>query len=160
MRRVTIILIVVALLTGGVLVLVGKPDLLTKIGLGGDAARVRQLTNSFLEDIQFKDFKKAASYHSPQEQKTVDIPFLLERLFLIKPEQLDVMEWEIIFAKVDSSALRGRSKSRIKIKDLLRGKLKERELMLYYYRETPKSPWYMRLESSLRKIEADKKKKH
>ena len=155
MRRVTIVLIAVGLIAGAVFILLAKPEL-----LGGDVAHLRKQTRSFLEDLQFKDFDKAAKYHSPADQKTVDIPYLLERLFMIKPEQLDIMDYEILFAKIDSSDNRGRVKSRIKGKDLLRKKIVERELMLYYHRDNKNSPWYMRLESSLRSLDSDKKKKH
>ncbi len=137
-----------------------QSDWLSRLGFGGDAGQLRSLTRSFIEDIQFKDFKKAAVYHVPAEQKSVDIPFLLERLFLLKPEQLDIMEYEILFARIDSSDLRGRTKTRIKFKDLLNQKLRERELMLYFYRDNKAGQWFMRLESSLRKIKGDPDKKH
>ncbi len=160
MRRATIIGIAIVLVAGVALTLIAKPELLSHVGIGRDTARLRQLSRSFLEDVQFKDFRKAATYHRPEEQKTVDIPYLLERLFAIKPEQLDIMEYEILFAKIDSTDLRGRVKARLKIKDLLRKKLVDRQLMLYYHRDTPTSPWRMKLESSLRGLDADPKKKH
>jgi hypothetical protein len=139
----------VALLIAFGLILATKPEL---IGLGGDRGKLRQLSHSFLEDIQFKDFKRAAKYHEPKLRKSVDIPYLLERLFLLKPELLDIMQHEILFSKIDSTNLRGRVKARVKYKNLANGKLQERELMLYYYRKDENSPWFMRLESSLRRI--------
>jgi hypothetical protein len=159
MRKATIILVVVALLAAGLIVFVSRPAALDRLGLGGDSGKLRLITQSFLEDIQFKDFAKAASYHSPDDQKTVDIPFLLERLFGIKPEQLDIMSYEIVFADIDSSGLRGRVKSRVKVKILVNGAIEDRELMLYFSRDTPQSPWFMRLESSLRALEAEQGKK-
>lgn len=160
MRRYTIIFVVVTLLAGGGLFLASQPDLLSRLGIGGAATQLRSLTRSFIEDVQFKDFKKAARYHPAAEQDKVDIPFLLERLFMIKPEQLDVMEYEILFAKIDSSELRGRTKTRIKFKDLLREEIHERELMLYFYRQSKAGKWFMRLESSLRNLKGDPGKKH
>jgi hypothetical protein len=160
MRRFTVIAVVVALAGAGIVIVAARPDLLARIGIGTDSAKLRQLTRSFLEDVQFKDFDRAASYHAPDEQKTVDIPYLLERLFLIKPEQLDIMEYEILFARIDSTGLRGRVKSRVKIKDLVRKKIQNRELMLYYHRASPQAPWYMKLETSLRKLDVDQDKKH
>jgi hypothetical protein len=159
MRKATVILVAVALVATALIVVVSRPSALDRLGLGGDAGKLRLITRSFLEDIQFKDFKKAASYHSPDDQKTVDIPYLLERLFGIKPEQLDIMSYEIVFADLDSSGLRGRVKSQIKVKILLNGEIQDRELMLYFSRDTPQSPWFMRLESSLRGLEGDKDKK-
>ncbi|MEW6367879.1 MAG: hypothetical protein AB1714_24885 [Acidobacteriota bacterium] len=160
MRRVTIVLGIVVVAGVIAFVIISNPGLLDQIGIGGSAGVLRGMTNSFLEDIQFKDFKKAASYHAPEERATVDIPFLLERLFFVKPEQLDIMGWEILFSRVDSTGLRGRVKSRVKVKDLLRNQLHERELVLYYYRNSRNDPWRMRLETSLRELEAEKDKKH
>jgi hypothetical protein len=160
MRRVTIIIVLVALVAGGAVVIAAKPELLAHIGLGGDSTRLRELTRSFVEDVQFKDFKRAARYHKPEERSTVDIPFLIERLFLLKPEQLDIMEHEILFSKIDSTGLRGRTKTRIKVKDLVNEKIRIRELMLYFYRDDRQSPWFMRLETSLRTLRGDPDKKH
>lgn len=159
MRKASLILVAVALVATALIVVVSRPAVFDRLGLGGDAGKLRLITQSFLEDIQFKDFKKAASYHSPDDQKTVDIPYLLERLFGIKPEQLDIMSYEIVFADLDSSGLRGRVKSLIKVKILVNSEIHDRELMLYYHRDTPQAPWYMRLESSLRGLEGDKDKK-
>ena len=35
------------------------------LGLGGDTGWLRQTSMSFWEDIQFKDFDRASSYHTP-----------------------------------------------------------------------------------------------
>ncbi len=128
--------------------------------LGGERGVVRKLVNAFWEDIQFKDFQKAGSYHAPQKRKTVDIPYLLARLFMQKPEALDIMDYEIVFCKIDSTSKRARVKSRIKVKDLVRKEIRSQEAVLYLQRESLQAPWYMVLEDSLRKLEADKQKKH
>ena len=128
--------------------------------IGGERAYLRGLTLSFIEDVQFKDFQKAASYHEPSIQDSVDIPYLLERMFMVKPESLDIMSYEIVFAKLDSTNLRGRVKVRIKVKDLLRSKIREQEIIYFYHRESVSSPWYMILESSLRQIKGHKNKSH
>jgi hypothetical protein len=160
MRKVTLIGVAVVLVVGLALALTAKPELLDAVGLGGSHAALRRIALSFLEDIQFKDFVKAASYHAPELQDKVDIPYLLERLFALKPELLDIMSYEIVFARIDSSGLRARVKTMIKFKNLADGKLDERELMLYFERATPQSPWHMKLESSLRALEGDKDKQH
>ena len=130
------------------------------VPLGGDLGELRRTTTSFMEDLQFKDFDRASTYHDPDKQDAVDIPYLLERLFLVKPEALDIMEYEIILAEIDSTDRRARVKTRVKFKDLVLNKVRERELMLYYHRDSLSEPWYMELESSLRALEADKDKKH
>jgi hypothetical protein len=138
-------------LSGGALPTFGLP-------LGGDAGWLRRQTTAFWEDIQFKDFVAAAGFHDPLKQETVDIPFLLERLFLVKPEALDIMSYEIVFADLDSTGLRARVKSRVKVKNLLLGDVSEKELILYWHRASPGAPWYMELESSLRQLEGEEGK--
>ncbi|MDX8393859.1 MAG: hypothetical protein R8K21_04655 [Mariprofundales bacterium] len=130
------------------------------LGLGGDCGYLRENTRHFWEDIEYKDFKKAASYHEPAQQDLVDIPFLLERMFMQKPESLDIMAYDIVFCKVDSSQLRARLKSRVKVKDLIHGKIREQEFMFFYHRKDSISPWFMQLESSLRQLSPDQNKRH
>jgi len=128
--------------------------------IGGDRALLRQTTDAFIEDIKFKDFKKAASYHAPDKRDAVDIPFLIERLFVQKPESLDIMSYEIMMSEIDSTNMRGRVKSNIKVKNLAVGEIREQELMLFYHRDSVDAPWYMELESSLRQLSGDKQKQH
>lgn len=154
-KKLIFISLLVVLASGAGLLIATKPEI-----FGGDTATLRKLGKSFLEDIQFKDFKKAASYHEEAKRKTVDIPFLIERIFLVKPEQLDIMEYEILFAKVDSTKMRGRVKAKVKVNNLLRKEIQNRELVLYYYRKEEKGPFYLRLESSLRNLEGDPERKH
>jgi len=159
MRWVVLLLMLIPLyfgavhLSGGAFYSFGLP-------LGGERAELRSIANHFMEDIQFKDFKKAASYHAPAAIETVDIPFLLQRLFFQKPESLDIMAYEIVFCKLDSSKLRGRIKVRMKAKNLINKEIRKQDFLLFFYRQDQQSPWYMELESSLRKTEAKKGKKH
>lgn len=128
--------------------------------LGGEEGDLRRIVTSFWEDIQFKDFDKAASYHAPDTQAGVDIPYLLERLFALKPELLDVLSAEIVLVDVDSSGLRSRVKTRLRVNNLAEAKLYEKEVMLYFKRADPASPWLMDLQTSLRDLDVDKEKKH
>jgi hypothetical protein len=130
------------------------------LDVGGSRGLLRRTSLKFWEDIQFKDFKRAARYHSPELQETVDIPFLLQRLFFVKPEALDIMNYEVMFADMDTSGNRGRVKSRIKVKDLSRGEIRDQEVMLYYERADARAPFYMKLEDSLRNQEATSGKKN
>ena len=152
-----------ALLLGGYLALAqlsGGAFPTPGLALGGEEGLLRRTTMSFWEDIQFKDFQKAASYHAPDKQASVDIPFLLERIFLQKPEMLDFLSYEVVLVDIDSSGLRGRVKTRMRVRDLAREKVEEKELMLYYKRASEADPWYMDLESSLRNLDGDADKKH
>ncbi len=128
--------------------------------LGGDRAMLRKTALQFMEDIEFKDFSKAASYHAPEVQETVDIPYLLQRLFQVKPEALNIMEFEVAFAKLDSSGDRGRVKMRVKVELLANEQIRNQDLMLFFEREVAASPWYMKLEDSLRTQKAHDSKLH
>jgi hypothetical protein len=143
----------VAHVSGGAFYTFGLP-------LGGEEGWLRRRSLEFWEDIQFKDFDKAATYHSPDQQSQVDIPFLLERLFLVKPEGLDIMQIEVVMVDIDSTGNRARVKTRLQTKVLVDGKIREREIMLYYHRASAAEPWFMELESSLRTLEGEKDKKH
>ncbi len=90
----------------------------------------------------------------------VDIPFLLQRLFAVKPEALDIMDYDIVFAELDSSNLRARVKVRVKVKLLLDETIQEREFILYFDRDSVDDPWYMKLEDSLRELSPDSTKQN
>ncbi len=113
-----------------------------------DLKIIREKSLSFMEDIRFKDFDKAASYHHPDDRERADIPKMIERLFKIKPELLDIMEYEILDATLDSSKERGRVKVKSKVGLLNADKIKTPEMILYYHKKDEK--WYMELESSLK----------
>ena len=50
-------------------------------------------------------------------------------------------------------------KARVKVKSLMTEGIKEQELMLFFNRENEAAPWYMELESSLRKDAPERGKK-
>ncbi len=112
-----------------------------------DLKIVDKMANSFLEDIRFKDFDTAASYHHPEDQKKVNIPRLIENLFKIKPELLDIMEYRLLETSLDSEGKRARVKFRAKVHLLNTDKFKNPEAILYFHNKEGK--WYMELESSL-----------
>jgi hypothetical protein len=162
MKKLVVGLVTLLVLAGGWLAaahLSGGAFYSFGVPVGGDRGELRRLSRSFLEDVQFKDFKRAASYHAPEKRDTVDIPFLIQRLFQLKPEVLDIQGYQIVFSEIDSTDNRGRVKSRVKYKELVRGQLKEQELILYWERAGRGAPWYMKLEDSLRNLEAEKGKK-
>jgi len=128
--------------------------------LGGDRGELRRLGFGFWEDIQFKDFEAAAAFHEPDRQAEVDIPYLIERIFLQKPELLDISDLEVMLADIDSSGNRGRVLTRMRVRDLAMEKVHDKEVMLYFYREGKGSPWYLDLETSLRQIHPDEEKLH
>jgi hypothetical protein len=102
----------------------------------------------------------AAGYHAPDLIYSVDIPFLLQRLFTVKPEALDIIDYDIVFSELDSSNLRARVKARVKVKLLLDETIQEREFILCFDRDSIDDPWYMKLEDSLRELSPDSTKQN
>ncbi len=144
----------------GVLVLVAVVLLVVSsrngLSLGGavvasspDAKQLEGIATKFLEDLQFKDFDKAASYHSREDRKNVNIPALIERMFAIKPEMMDIMRFEIVKVQLDSSGKRAKVKTKTTIKLLNTKEIREPEIMLYFFKD-PAEGWVMELESSIR----------
>ena len=125
----------------------GRP-LFTRL-FSGELSALGESSLSFMEDLRFKDFEKAASYHHPEDREKVDIPRLIERLFKIKPEFLDIMDYRILDSALDSSGTRARVKVKAKVHVLNRDDIREPEFILYYHKD-PDGNWYMELESSLR----------
>jgi hypothetical protein len=113
-----------------------------------DARAVAELGQKFMEDLQFKDFKAAAGLSSPTDREKADIPKLIERLFQLKPEQLDINKIELLSADVDSTGERARTKFGTDVKVLNLNELRHPEIMLYWKKATD-GHWYMDIQSSL-----------
>ncbi len=163
MKKILAALLLVAALLGGYLAVAhisGGAFWTLGMALGGDRGALRRIALDFLEDIQFKDFVSAASYHAPDLRDSVDIPFLIQRLFTVRPEALDIMDYDIVFAEIDSSQLRARVKARVKVKLLVNELIQERELILYFERDSVTDPWHMKLEDSLRALSPDSTKQN
>jgi hypothetical protein len=162
MKKVVAAVLVLSLLLGGYLTVAhisGGAFSTLGLLLGGDRGDLRRVALAFLEDIQFKDFTSAAGYHSPETRDSVDIPFLIQRLFTVRPEVMDIMDYEVVFAEIDESGLRARVKLRVTVKLLLNALINEREVILFFERDTVNDPWYMKLEDSLRQLTPDTAKK-
>lgn len=152
MRKVLAILGVLVVLAAALLLLSTRTGFEVggvSVSTSADAAWIEQRTLDFLEDIRFKDFAKASSYHSVEDRKTVDVPNLIERIFAIKPEFLDILRYEILAVELDRSGTRGRVKTRTVVKVLNTGEIREPEVLFYWHKD-PRDGWVMKLESSLR----------
>ncbi len=163
MKKAVTALLVLALLLGGYLTVAhisGGAFSTLGLLLGGDRGELRRVALQFLEDIQFKDFVSAAGYHAPDVQDSIDIPFLIQRLFTVRPEALDIMDYDVAFAEIDSGGLRARVKLRVKVKLLLKALIKEQDVILYFQRDSVDDPWYMKLEDSLRQLSPDSTKRN
>ena len=106
-----------------------------------------QQSKRFLECVKFKEFGEASSFHSALDSKKADIPFLIERLFKIKPEQLDIQEVNVLYGEIDSSGVLGRTKSRCIVHVLNTKEIRKPEVILYWKKEGGK--WFLKLKSSL-----------
>ncbi|OIP31034.1 MAG: hypothetical protein AUK47_23385 [Deltaproteobacteria bacterium CG2_30_63_29] len=140
-------------LSGGALPSCGLP-------LGGDRGELRRTTVSFWEDVKFKDYDHAATYHAPEVRDEIDIPYLLKRLLAERPEMVEIQDYEVLQVDIDSTDLRARVKSRVRMKHLGTGKASDREVLLFYKRADQTAPWYMELEDSLRAPDSDPNKRH
>ncbi len=135
MRRYTIVTIIalVAVTVGGVLY-VTEP-------FNQDRRIVRELSSSFMEDIQFKDFRSSALYHHELEQDRVDIGRSIESLFKVRPEMLDILDFRIVRSEVDSTNRRARVLVNTRVKRLnLDDDPEEVELHLFWIRRHPQCP--------------------
>ncbi len=115
--------------------------------LSGDAQSMIKYATSFMEDLKFKDFKAAAKYSLPQQQDKYNIANLIERLFHIKPELLDIQSYAITHTDLDSSGQRARVHVKSQIKVLNTKELRSPEMILYFKKQS--GQWYMDLASSI-----------
>lgn len=149
MKKLLLVFGILALLAVGLLVVSSRSATPLNIGTSSsDISFLETKSKEFLEDIQFKDFKKASSYHSREDRKKVDIPKLIERMFAVKPEFLNIMRFEIIKSSMDSTKTRCRVHTKTVIKLLNTSEIREPEIMLYWFKD-PTEGWVMELESSL-----------
>ena len=111
---------------------------------------IEHKTKRFMECVKFKEFGEAARFHNKQDQKQADIPKLIEQLFKIKPEQLDIQEYTVLFAEIDSSGELARSKTRCIVHLLNTKHVKKPEIVLYWKKE--RGQWYLKLRSTLESI--------
>lgn len=150
MRILAILAVLLALVGGGVYYMQTGP--LSKVPLGSlvtaDARTIVDLSRKFMEDIQFKDFKKAAQYSLP-EHRDMNMPKLIERLFQIKPELLDIQNIQVLNQDFDSTGDRARVYLQADVKVLNTQELRKPNIILYWKREPDKN-WYMDLASSLK----------
>ncbi|PKL80109.1 MAG: hypothetical protein CVV27_00975 [Candidatus Melainabacteria bacterium HGW-Melainabacteria-1] len=105
-------------------------------------------TRSFMEDLRYKDFKSAAKYSLPEQQGKYNIPALIERLFQIKPEFMDIQNYEVTSTDFDSSGQRARVHLKSEIKVLNTNELRKPEVILYFKKQA--DAWYMDLASSIK----------
>lgn len=102
---------------------------------------VQQLGRDFMEDIQFKDWKRAASYHTWAEKQEADIPEQIRKLFGIKPEQLHIENVRLMGVDISEDGLRARTRFKAHVevlnttqKEEEENKNRDMEINLYWQR--------------------------
>lgn len=135
MRKTTLLTLLTALV-----LLLGAAFFVARSYLG-DAALVRDLSRAFMEDLQFKDFRSSQLYSHPLDQDRLDIGRTLERLFLAKPEFVDIKDFELVRVDKDSTEQRAKVLVRTRYKLLNKdAELREGEVILYWIKRHPDCP--------------------
>jgi len=135
MRKSTVLTAVVLLvLSFGAWLFLANP-------LSKDSGLVRKAALAFMEDLQFKDFRSSSLYHHELERDRVDVGRTLEKLFLVKPELLDILDYKIVKLEIDKSGDRARVLLRTKYKRLnYDEKPQDGEALLYWIKRHPQCP--------------------
>jgi hypothetical protein len=120
-----------------------------RLSLAPDKLAVEVDCRRFLEDIQFKDFAHAATFHTEQDRKVKDIPKLIEEKFQIKPELLDIRSFEILRVDIMSNGKRAKVLTKVFVK-VLNAEQKVREMeAAFFFKQEAGGKWFMDLQSSL-----------
>ena len=119
------------------------------ISINEDKQVLEEKVTNFLEDVEFKDFEKAATYHNKADQEKVNISKLIEDKFMVKPELLDITKYEVTDINIDRSGERAKVKTRTIFKILNTGKVEEMELIFYFHRKTV---WYKITDETIEKV--------
>lgn len=134
MRKTTIVAIALVLMGGlTVAAVLYGPTM-------GQSGHVRKLALAFMSDLQFKDFRSSSIYTHPLERDRVDIGHALERLFLVKPEFLDLREYKVVKLEVDDD-----KRARVLIRTVfqrlnMKKEPEEGEVVLYFIKRHPDCP--------------------
>ncbi len=135
MRRSNIIVVIVLAVLGvGGYIFLNNPA-------GSDAAIVSALGRECWESIQFKRYRKASLSPHKLERDRVDIGKAIEKLMLIKAEQLEIKRFDVVKAKVDSDGDGASTKLRVIYRRPNQKKEpEEKDVMLYWLRRHPDCP--------------------
>ena len=150
--RIVILLVLLLGLAGGAMIWLQRSPLAQSpisALFSGDAREIVQMGQKFMESIQYKDFKSASIFSLPEQKSTLDIPVLIERLFQVKPELLDINNVKVLSHDFDSSGDRARLRMQADVKILNSQELRKPEIILYFKKQ-PDGKWYMDFASSIK----------
>jgi hypothetical protein len=159
MRKSFILLGIAVVLGAGALYIVASPTAISVGGVelgGGERTWLADRSIDFLEDLQFKDFKKASTYHLEKTQKERNIPEMIRTKFGIKHEVLDITDYKVLEVDLDRAAARARVRTLLHFHILgdsvirdHKSSSRELEMILYWFKQED-GTWAMELENSLR----------
>lgn len=150
--RIFVVLALLLTLAGGTLFyLQSSPAGQAPLGtiFSKDAQEIVKMGQKFMESIQYKDFKSASQFSLPEQKASLDIPVLIERLFQVKPEMMDMNNVQVISHDFDTSGDRARLRMRADVKFLNSNELRKPEILLYF-KKMPDGKWYMDFASSIK----------
>lgn len=120
-----------------------------KLSLEPDKHAIELSMRRFLEDIKFKDFAHASTFHSEADRKVKNIPRLIEDKFAIKPELMDIRDYDVLRVEMMSTGRRAKVLVKTWVKLLNSNQdVKEMDAVFFFKREAD-DRWYMDLQSSL-----------
>jgi hypothetical protein len=159
MKKWTIATAAAVVLGGAGLYVVSSPRGVSVLGVdvgGQERGWLSERSVDFIEDLQFKDFKRASTYHLAKTQAARNIPELIQRVFVVKHEVLDITDYKVLEVDLDRAKTRARVRMNVKYRVLGDQSFRDDpnlrrdvELMLYWFRGED-GAWTMELESSLR----------
>jgi len=150
MRKVILVLLVLVIAAAGAVALSGRYGVRVgpyNLAFNQDKQVLDEKMRGFLEAIQFKDFAKAANYHDDQDKSKRPLDRLIEEKFFIKPEQLDIMSYEIKQVELTQAGDRARILTETRVRQLNTEEARDLEAIFYWAKENGR--WYLKLESSL-----------
>lgn len=117
--------------------------------MSSDLSTLAEESRQFMEALQFKDFKGASALSMPEHLKTYDMPMLIERLFQVKPEFLDIQKNKILSVEKDTTNKRAKVNIESEVKILNTNELKKPNVILYW-KKMDDGKWYLDLASSIK----------
>ena len=106
---------------------------------------IREQTRQFWEFIRFKSFDQAAELDDNEDKETTAKK--IERIFRVKPENLDIQRVDVVSVEIDDTGDLARSKTRLEGELLNPKKAKTIEVMLFWRHDG--EAWRLKLRSSL-----------
>lgn len=112
-----------------------------------DRSEVNQKMRRFLDDLKFKDFDHAATFHTAEDREKKDIPTLIEKKFAVKPELLDIRAHDVLAVEIMPTGERAKVRTVVNVTLLNTGKTRDADAVFYWKKVD--GVWYMDLQSSL-----------